>query len=201
MLKKKINKIDEVDEALRGLYKQDGDSFILDVEEEVKPKSNDKELKELQKRLKELQDAKEASDQKTLEEQGNYKALHEASLAKQKELDELLIKERQTRLSTIKEIRASEFANKIKSGNEAKLYKKLLMDEHITVGDDGIVSYVVGDKVVSEDDLKAHIIKEFGISPHGGNASGGGNGGVVGKLGGTKEEEMAYIASKFNLKG
>jgi len=100
MLNYTVNTLDGIDESLHSLYKKGESGFTLEVDglEDVsglksaldKERQSNKDNKTL---LKDLQDSRDASENKVLEEQGKYKELFETqktqTLKSQKDYDDL----------------------------------------------------------------------------------------------------------------
>ena len=89
-LKNKISNIEDVDESLQGLYKQSGDSYVLDIEGTNNTEDLAKEAREAQARADKLQSDLEIATRTNLELKSKQEGKSKTLTARVEELSEQL---------------------------------------------------------------------------------------------------------------
>lgn len=184
MLEYQVESIDELDEAVQSLYKQDGDKYVLNVSGIPEPEDTSGLKNKLEQLMDEAKEAKRKA--KALEEQ---KSKQEEDIAKEKGEFKTLWEQAQSRLAE-KDNELKEFTAKIQqkdidaaaaqigmqlAKSDAKRAEVLSDYAARYARHDGErVSFLIGGMEVDSAALMEHLKKEFPFLVDGSSASGGG---------------------------
>ena len=179
-----VEDINEIDESVQELYKQEGDRYILRVEGipeqedtsglKVKVQQLMDEAKDAKRRAKELESQKQQQELSTAQEKGEFKNLWEQAQAqlaeKDKELQEFTTKIQQKDINIAAHSIWSHLAK-----SDAKRAEVLADYASKYARHDGDkVQFLVGGMEVDSSALMDHLAKEYPFLVDGSSASGGG---------------------------
>lgn len=210
-LKFEVETLDGLDDSIKGMYKEHGGKFRLDVEG-IDPAD------ELKGALGKERDAHKSAKKEAEELRKALEAKELAELEGNKKFEELYKREQETRTKTAAELQAlqnaiadrdkSEAALKVAASltrdtAKAELLKKEIMNytQHTPEG----VKFSGDAGEMTAEQLGAHITQQYpflvdGNQSSGGGATGGNGGkGAVGNMGGTRQERAQALAQKFNI--
>lgn len=183
-LQYEIADISELDENLQSLYEQDGDTYRLKIEGAPAPEDTSglkskvqqlmDEAKEAKRKAKELEADKQAQEQATAQEKGEFKTLWEQAQAqlaeKNEELSSFTAKIQQKDI----DIAASQVGTQL-AKTDAKRAEVLADYASRYARHDGDkVQFVIGGMEVDSAALAAHLTKEYPFLVDGSSATGGG---------------------------
>ena len=183
-IKYTIVSLDEVEEALRGNYKQGDDGkYHLDIDgvsvnDLVKTNSELSErLKQTQSQLKAIEANTQDAEKKRLEEAQQFEQLYRTEQAEKARLAAELQAMREQTVKEVRERKATEFASLVtKNPAQQKLLIRELLD-HIQQGDDGQI--VTGGLLAGDvETVKSQIAQQYpflcdAVQSSGGGATGG----------------------------
>jgi len=179
-----VEDINEIDESVQELYKQEGDRYILRVEGIPEPEDTSglkvkvqqlmDEAKDAKRRAKELESQKQQQEVSTAQEKGEFKNLWEQAQAqlaeKDKELQEFTTKIQQKDINIAAHGIGSHLAK-----SDAKRAEVLADYASKYARHDGDkVQFLVGGMEVDSSALMDHLAKEYPFLVDGSSASGGG---------------------------
>ncbi len=224
MLKFKIDKkaYEELDEAKKALYKEDGDGFKLDVEggdddlaglkshaEKLlqEKKKEAEKRRELEAQLAELELKEKEEREKMMLEKGDYeKVLKEKEAEWEKQKEELAKKAEAAQnqmKQTLLDLEVTKVATEL-AGERAELIKPHLQNRFDITEKDGQLSVVIKDATGLPNPAMTNeaLIEEFKANTlyepiiRGRNSSGGGAGGGTGGQQGASEWEQYFNPAK-----
>ena len=201
----------ELSEELQGFYKEDGESYILDVDgvddhptvKGLKSKVDELmgETKAEREKRKAIEKAQEEAERKAAEEKGEFKSLWEKTQAELEKERENARNYQQRIQQRELESEAAKLAGTLtRDTKRAELLKKEVM-QFARYTDEG-VKFEAGGVEIAPEQLLGRLKEDFpflvdGSGATGGGANGGGSGGAVkGNMGGDKAARLAAIKAK-----